>query len=95
MIALTAYREQDEPWRIERLKTVAQDCAGTVLALHDHKGTLSINWSAPPKINDLTAMVQAWALQGEWSINHYVCGAEIAIDCGDANPFVQIKMETE
>jgi hypothetical protein len=87
MIALTANREQEEPWRIKRLKAVAQDCAGRVLALHDYEGTLSVNWSAPPMIDDLVSVTKAWALQGEWSINHYVCGVEIAIDCDAANPF--------
>ena len=56
---LTANRSDEEPWRIERLREVAKECPPNVIGLHDHKGTLAVNWSSAPTIADLTAVVQA------------------------------------
>ena len=51
MIALTAHREQS---RIKRLEEVARRRPPNVLALHNHKGTLSVNWATMPTIANLT-----------------------------------------
>jgi hypothetical protein len=71
---LTANRSDEEPWRIVRLTEVAKSCPKKVIALHDHKGTLSVNWLTTPNIEELTEVVQAWALKGEWLLEHYVVG---------------------
>jgi hypothetical protein len=84
-IRLTA--NDDEPWRIDRLRKVARGCPRSVLALHDHKGTLFVNWSAPPKLRELTEVVQAWAAQNEVNIEHYVCGAEYDVESQFDNPY--------
>ena len=74
MIALTAHREQS---RIKRLEEVAKRCPPNVLALHDHKGTLSVNWATMPTIADLTLVIQAWCDQNEYSIDHYLNNDEV------------------
>jgi hypothetical protein len=71
MIAITANRSDEEPWRIERLNKVTKRfMPRNVIALRDHKGILSVNWSSLPTIEDLTAVVQAWGYQNEWLIQH-------------------------
>jgi hypothetical protein len=74
-VRLTAYRaDDDEPWRIERLREVAVRCPKKVIGLHDHQGTLSVNWLTPPSIEDLTKVIQAWSFQYEYRLEHYVIG---------------------
>jgi hypothetical protein len=84
---LTAYRSNDEPWRIDRLAEVAKSCPRKVIGLHDHKGNLSVNWLTTPNIEELTEVIQAWALKGEWSLEHYVVGLELWAPYSGVNPF--------
>ena len=86
-IALTAYRADEEPHRIERLQEVAVRCPQLVIGLHDHKGCLSVNWSAPPMTTELIAVIDAWADQGEHDSNHYLRGRLFVEDIGDCPPF--------
>jgi hypothetical protein len=75
MIALSANRSDEEPWRIERLEEVVKRfLPPNIIALRDHKGILSVDWSSLPTIEDLTAVVQAWCDQNEWLIDHYLNG---------------------
>ena len=74
---ISAYRGDEETWRIERLEEVAKRCPSNVLALHDRKGNLSVNWATMPTIEDLTAVVQAWCDQNEYSIDHYLNNDEV------------------
>jgi hypothetical protein len=85
---LTANRSDEEPWRIERLNEVAKECPPNVIGLHDHKGTLAVNWSTLPTIADLTAVVQAWSDQSEYSIDHYLNAAPLAVETMGYDPFV-------
>jgi hypothetical protein len=61
----------------ERLAVVAKRCPAKVIALHDHKGTLSVNWLSTPTIGELTEVIQAWFLQNEIWLEHYVCGVPL------------------
>jgi hypothetical protein len=85
---LTANRSDEEPWRIERLREVAKECPPNVIGLHDHKGTLAVNWSSAPSIADLTAVVQAWCDQNEREIDHYLNAAPLAVETMGYEPFV-------
>lgn len=85
---LTANRSDEEPWRIERLEKVAKECPPNVIGLHDHKGTLAVNWSTLPTIADLTAVVQAWCDQNERAIDHYLNAAPLAVETMGYDPFV-------
>jgi hypothetical protein len=70
---ISAYRGDEETWRIERLEEVAKrPLPPNVIALRDHKGILSVTWSSLPTIEDLTAVVQAWGYQNEWLIEHFL-----------------------
>jgi hypothetical protein len=91
-IRLTAYREADEPARIKRLREVAADCPASVLALHDHKGTLAVNWLAPPSLREVTAVVQAWAAQDETGVDHFVCGMPYDVQAFARSPFEAAAM---
>jgi hypothetical protein len=84
---LTAYRSDEEPWRIERLNEVAKECPPNVIGLHDHKGTLSVNWSSTPTIAELTAVVQAWCDQNEYSIDHWLNAAPLEVETMGYDPF--------
>jgi hypothetical protein len=85
---LTAYRaDDDEPWRIERLREVAVRCPRKVIALHDHKGTLSVNWLTPPSIEELTEVIQAWSFHYEYCLEHYVIGFPLSAEVSGPCPF--------
>jgi hypothetical protein len=86
---LTANRSDEEPWRIERLNEVAKECPPNVIGLHDHKGTLAVNWSSAPTIADLTAVVQAWCDQSEYSIDHYLNSEPLAVETMGYSPFAE------
>ena len=72
-IQCTAYRQEEEPWRIERLQEVASALGGLrIRRLHDRKGTLSVDWFSRPKPEDLERVRQAWARQNEPDSKHFV-----------------------
>jgi hypothetical protein len=86
---LTAYRGDIETWRIERLARVAERFKRHqerkkrdvgILALHDHKGVLFVNWASNPETQDIAAMFRVWRRENEYACNHYVGGDELLID---------------
>jgi hypothetical protein len=77
-ILCTADQQDEEPWRIERLKEVASVLGDLgILRLHDHEGTLSVHWLSRPKPEDLGRVREAWARQNELHSEHYVDGVLI------------------
>ena len=80
--ALSAYREDEEPWRIERLRDELLPFISSlpILALHDHKGCLSVNWAHCPTTIDLWLVISAWEQCNEYNSNHYVEGRVIIED---------------
>jgi hypothetical protein len=75
---LTAYRQDEEPWRLVRLAKVKASLPAEVLSellvLHDSKGCLSVNWRRLPRERHIQAVIAAWDAQGEWQSEHYVDG---------------------
>jgi hypothetical protein len=72
---------------MERLLRVVQrvlrnnpDAAGSILALHDHKGLLSVNWRTCPSTTALTAVVSAWEAESEYDTNHFVRAQPLLCD---------------
>jgi hypothetical protein len=86
---ITAHRSDEEPSRIERLNKVAKECPPSVIGLHDHKGTLSVNWSSTPTIAEVAAVVQAWCDQNEYSIDHYLNAEPLAVETMGYSPFAE------
>ncbi len=73
------HHRKEETFRMERLRRVVQhilrhnpDAIGSVLALHDYKGLLSVNWRTCPSTSALTTVVNAWAAEHEYDTNHFV-----------------------
>ena len=92
--SLSANRADEEPWRIDRLREVRDRLARAycnptpkLLALHDHKGTLSVNWLTPPRTEELGAVIKAWRAENEILSNHYICGALLIADEDGASPW--------
>ena len=61
MITLSAYRADEEPWRIDRLwklyKAASQEFPALqkhIHTLHDHKGDLGVQWSTDCQADFLT-----------------------------------------
>lgn len=89
-IALSANRSNEESWRIERLGGVAAKIAARefpIVALHDHKGTLFVNWSKRPETSQLLAVMEIWSEESECLANHYLYGQPLCIDLYGDNPF--------
>jgi hypothetical protein len=90
---LTAYRSDDEPHRIERLELLRRILEngplidGQILALHDHKGCLSVNWAERPSTGELEFVIRAWWTLIESNSNHYVQGVPLVLDYEGSNPF--------
>ncbi|WP_445488539.1 hypothetical protein [Rhodopseudomonas sp. RCAM05734] len=89
---ITANRSDEEPGRITRLEQVQDTIAAkklrtAVLALHDHKGTLYVDWATIPRTEDLSAVLQIWSDQNEVHSNHSVKGQPLIWDVGGYNPF--------
>src|SRR6516164_6897626 len=72
--------DKPEPFRLDRLSRVVNhilrgdqpSALVQILALHDHKGLLSINWRARPLPSDIAAVTAAWAGESEYITNHFV-----------------------
>jgi hypothetical protein len=106
MITLLHHRK-DEPSRMRRMRRVVSHVLhhspGTlafILALHDHKGTLSVNWRTRPSPSALVAVVSAWKAESEYSTNHFVCSqpllgdtemADWPADCEDAHQTIGVN----
>lgn len=86
---ITANRSEEEPGRIARLNDVAAKLktSTTILALHDHKGWLYVNWAARPSTYDLWSVLKVWSEENEIQSNHYVNGEPLIWDVGGDNPF--------
>jgi hypothetical protein len=75
-IVLSAY--EAAPHGIQRLARVVAGCPSTTLelmqGLHDHKGTLTIDWRSLPSSSHRGIMVDLWAEQCEYCWEHLVDG---------------------
>jgi hypothetical protein len=105
-ITLLHYRK-DETFRMKRLLRVVQhilhhtpDAVGSILALHDYKGLLSVNWRTCPSTSALTAVVNAWGAESEYDTNHFVRSQPLLGDvemvewpagCSDAHQTIAIN----
>jgi hypothetical protein len=97
-VILSAYRADTEPSRIDRLRSLCDrlaraycDPTPKLLGLHDHKGTLSVNWLMPPRTEELGEVIKAWEAENELLSNHYICGALLIADEDDgAPPFAEV-----
>ncbi|MGL3104691.1 hypothetical protein [Bradyrhizobium sp. BR 1432] len=60
-VKITANRSDEESWRIERLEEVRdiilEKGVKNVLALHDHKGNLYVDWSEQPSTYALATAI--------------------------------------
>jgi hypothetical protein len=94
---LSANRQDEEPRRLERLRKVSVALfdldfrPGLILALHDHKGTLHVNWARQPSVRLLAEVAKAWNDAGELYSNHYIKGQPWLIDVDGANPFERLE----
>lgn len=82
-IGLTAEREDSEPHRLDRLHMVLGyveamgqmlgiDLLPAVLALHDHKGELSVTWRREPDRAERRAFDAAWEMYDGGLTRHLV-----------------------
>jgi hypothetical protein len=91
-IKITANRQGEEPHRLDRLKEVAAAVENAthfskVIALHDHKGSLYVNFDQQPSMSDVLAVAKAWEQQNEHEMNVYVRNEPLIWDVGGMNPF--------
>ena len=73
-IEITANREDEEPWRIERLNDVAKYVYKSLgelefSGLHDHKGNLTVTWKKHPTNTEKEHFETAWEAQNELAEN--------------------------
>ena len=73
-IEITANREDEEPWRIERLNYVAKYVYKNfgeieISGLHDHKGYLTVTWKKHPSNIEKMYLEEAWEAQNELADN--------------------------
>jgi hypothetical protein len=91
VIELTANGgEIERQWRLERLQAVANQCADKGLPisqLHDHKGSLCVNWTCVPRVEQLVAVVLFWNRQAEYQSLHFANGKLLLADHESYNPF--------
>jgi hypothetical protein len=65
---LTASRQEEECWRLERLGLLAgvltyqHDAITKIAALHDHKSTLCVNWSSWPSERKRQTIAEFWEI---------------------------------
>jgi hypothetical protein len=89
-IKLSAHNQETERWRLDRLQAVANQCADKGLPisqLHDHKGSLYVNWTCVPFTEQLVGVVRFWSGQAEYQSLHYVNGKLFLADHESYNPF--------
>jgi hypothetical protein len=90
-VKITANQSDEEGWRIERLEEIRdlmlEKGLKNVLALHDHKGNLFIDWSEMPSTDNLVTATKIWTDKGEPHSNHSVRGRPLIWDMGGYNPF--------
>ena len=92
---VSAYREQEERWRIERLKKELLPLIEglPILGLHDCKSCLSVNWAHCPSTKDLRQVIDAWEKCNEYNSNHYVDGEMIIEDEGGPKVWSDLSCE--
>lgn len=87
-IKLTAYSQDSEAYRIDRLNRVVgyvsaladhygnPDLLNKIVSLHDHKGDLTVEWKEQPKDGEKEIIAKAWKNMGELAenITHQVVG---------------------
>jgi hypothetical protein len=94
---LTAIDSAGKHSRMARLKRLQRKLetnkvAPSISAIHDHKGTLCVNWTCRPAPSDLVVVTDLWAREGEHASNHYVNDVQLVGDVGGMNPFgVQVE----
>ncbi|SDG87980.1 hypothetical protein SAMN05216338_1003302 [Bradyrhizobium sp. Rc2d] len=90
-VKITANQSDEESWRIERLEEVRdiilEKGVKNILALHDHKGNLYVDWSEQPSTYALATAIKIWSDKGEPHSNHSVRGRPLVWDMGGDNPF--------
>ena len=76
--------ELDRRVRLTRVLLHVEDkdpsAAKIISGLHDHKGTLFVNWTTLPSTTQLITTVDAWAAEGELSTNHFVKSKPLICD---------------
>jgi hypothetical protein len=73
--ALFAYREAEEPWRIERLRRLSRMLKDLpILSLTDRKGTLTVDWASAPSLELMLHVAKSWVCECEWHTIHLVEG---------------------
>ena len=90
MIKLSAHHQEIEQSRISRLRDLADECAKKdfpIGEMHDHKGTLHVNWTEAPRTEQLVEVVRLWRAQAEHQSSHYVNGKLLIADYESHNPF--------
>ena len=87
-IKLTAYDQEAEPDRIDRLNRVVGyvsalaehygnlDLLDKLVSLHDHKGMLAVEWRKAPKDGEKELFAKAWVSMNELAehITHKTVG---------------------
>jgi len=88
-ISISAYNDH-ETGRLERLGRVREAIEAKrlpVIAIHDHKGTLYVNWQERPTTTQVVDTMGMWTANAEYQVNHYVNGRELLVDIESHNPF--------
>ncbi len=78
-IKISANREEEEPWRLQRLRDVVEfikknsEVVG-LKELRDHKGILTVTWEIEPHAADKALLELAWIQEGEIedNVNHTI-----------------------
>ena len=77
-VSVDANRSDEEPWRLERLRSVlgwmeAHTFNATLCflaSLYDHKGTLTVVWIHQPTQRDRQVVENAWEAHNECHVEH-------------------------
>jgi hypothetical protein len=82
MINLSAYNEEMEGYRIDRLLILYQllryrHLHTKIESLHDHKGCLEVGWTSVPYKSDLESIESIWGEFCECLVDHYLGETEI------------------
>jgi hypothetical protein len=81
-IIIAACREDEEPWRLARLRRVALAALGQGLevdALHDRKGCLSVCFRRRPTPTEIIQVVQLWHDENEPVVDAVFYGRDLVL----------------
>jgi hypothetical protein len=74
-IRLSAYRGDEETWRIDRLRSVRWRLPlrvrENIVELNDGEGTLGVLWDRRPTGNARRAVEEAWQWHWEYVVEHW------------------------